>query len=232
VAFGLAGSGCTIVTSDAPLDGGFFDGASNDDSATPPPNGCNECLFQQCAGSWSVCQNDPECLLIYACATKPGCDQSCVNNCFCGHPTGQTTYVALAACDSYYTCNACSAQCAPPSASCATPGVIARDICGAPPPADAGSTDATTPPPQDAAALPPTDAAGVQDCTACTNSKCQGEKAACATGSECDLYAQCLAGCQDTACFNDCATAHESGKTASEALQSCTLNNCKSQCDL
>jgi hypothetical protein len=237
VAVGLAGSGCTVVTNDEPLDGGFFDGnSSTPDETGAPTNACNECLFQQCAGSWAVCQNNQECLLIYACATKPGCDQQCINDCFCSHGAGQNTYVALAACDSYYTCNTCSSQCAPPTSACATPGVIARDICGTPPPPedsgtlDASASDASTP--EQDAAPPPTDAATVQDCTGCTNSKCSDEKAACGPNSECDQYAQCLAGCQDVACFNDCGTAHATGKAASQALENCTLTNCKAECGL
>jgi hypothetical protein len=232
----LTGLGCTVVTSDQPLDGGLFDGHIDTDTGAPA-NACNECLFQQCAGAWAVCQNNSECLLTYACATKPGCDQACINDCFCGHRNGQSAYVALAACDSYYTCKVCTSQCAPPANACTTPGVIARDICGTPPPEDSGTTedagtaDAAPPPPQDAAPAP-TDATTVTDCTGCTNAKCKDDVAACGSGSECDQYAQCLAGCQDTACFNDCGTAHETGKAASQALENCTVTNCKNECGL
>jgi hypothetical protein len=230
---GVLGTGCTIVSSDEPLDGGFYDGNVE---AAVPTTACNECLFQQCSGAWAVCQNQSECLLIYACATKQGCDQSCINACFCAHPTGQNSYVALAACDSYYSCGGCNAQCKPAAAACTAPGVIARDLCGAPPPVDAGASDAgagdaSTPPPVDAA-LPPTDAAAVQDCAQCTSLSCKDQKDACATGSECDAYAQCLAVCQDAPCFDACAQAHATGKTASQALENCTLTNCKSQCGL
>lgn len=230
----VGSQGCTITTSDAPLDGGFFDGAAED---APADNPCNVCLFQQCSGSWAVCQNESECFAIYTCATAPGCaaDQNCVNNCFCSHPTGQNAYVALAACDSYYTCGTCSSQCAPPAASCTAPGVIARDICGTTPPVDSGTPDTGTgvdaAPPVDAG-LPPTDATTVTDCTSCTNGKCGNEKSACAPQSECEAYTLCLASCQDSACFDDCATAHPTGKTASQALETCTVQNCKDACGL
>src|SRR5215470_6852972 len=77
---GLVATGCTITTTGEPFDAGSYDGNGG---SQPPAAACNECLFQECAGAWSVCQNDSECLQIYACATRPGCDQKCVNDCFC-----------------------------------------------------------------------------------------------------------------------------------------------------
>ena len=242
--------GCTVTTG-SPLDGGDFDGSittplppENDSggTTTPPTGGCNECLFQQCSGSWTVCQNDPECLAIYTCATTtPSCDQNCINNCFCQHPTGQTKYVALAACDSYYACKSCQSQCPTLStaAACTNPGVIQVDVCGTtPPPNDAG-TGVDAAPPEDAGTLvdsatppPPTDAATVQDCTTCTSTSCSNEKAACGQGTECEAYTLCLAACQDAACFAKCGTDHASGQAASQALENCTLSNCKAACGL
>jgi hypothetical protein len=233
----LTSQGCTIVTSDAPLDGGDFDGDFNNDSGGA--TGCNECLFDQCAGNWTVCQNNTECRAIYTCATAPNIDQAGVNACFCAHPAGQNAYVALAACDSVYSCGSCKSACNTAASSCTSPGVIVRDLCGSSPPPDAGTgadtgvvTDDAAPPPPNDASLPPTDAAVVQDCTSCTASKCSTEKAACASGSECETYTLCLAACQDAACFTKCATDHADGKTASEKLETCTLNSCKDECGL
>ncbi len=224
-----ASGGCTIVTSDTPLDGGSFDGntSSNTDSGTTPATGCNECLFQQCAASWSVCQNQTECLAIYTCATKPGCDQQCVTACFHAHPCGQKAYAALSNCDSFYSCSTCNAQCKPAANACPATTVSAQDTCTVP--ADAGATDAT--PPEDSA-VPPTDGGSVSDCTSCTSSKCGAEKSACGPSSECESYTLCLAACQDSACFDKCATDHPTGKTASQALETCTTSNCQEACGL
>jgi hypothetical protein len=236
----LTAQGCTVVVSDGPVDdGGIFEG-----DATPGPNGtaCNECLFQQCSGNWAVCQNQSECFAIYTCALACNGSQTCINGCFCGHPTGQNAYVALAACDSFYSCNAsCNTQCTPAAASCTSPGVIARDVCGAAPP-DSGTGDTDSGVASDAdtdtgvveidAALPPTDAAVVQDCTGCISGKCSAEKDACAPNSECEGYTLCLAACNDATCISGCETAHPTGKTASQALESCTVANCKDACGL
>jgi len=232
----IASQGCTIVVSDGPLDGGTFDG---DIDAAPGPvdNACNECLFQQCSGNWAVCQNQAECSTIYSCAiTCKAGDQACVNACFCNHPAGQNAYVALAACDSYFSCGTCSTQCTPAAASCTAPGVIVRDICGgtvvdAGPAPDATPPDDASPPPADAA-LPPTDAAVVQDCTSCVNGKCSSERQQCAPKSECEGFTLCVAPCTDAACVNDCDAAHPTGKTASQALDACTTTNCKDACGL
>jgi hypothetical protein len=115
--------------------------------------------------------------------------------------------------------------------------VIRRDLCGAPPAQDGGGApdatgvDAATPPPEDGGSAA-TDATTVEDCATCTNGKCSSEKSACAQGSECDAYAQCLAACTDTACFDKCGTGHATGKAASQALETCTITNCKVACGL
>ena len=226
----MTAQGCTVVVSDSPLDGGIFD---NGDAA-PTGNACNECLFQQCSGNWAVCQNQTECFAIYTCAIACSGSQTCINACFCGHPDGQNAYVGLAACDSVYSCGSCNTQCTPAAASCTSPGVIARDLCGATvdagPTPDAGTPDASTEIPD--AALPPTDAAVVLDCTGCISGKCSAEKNACAPQSECEAFTLCLAACSDAACISGCETAHPTGKTASQALDTCTTTNCKDACGL
>ncbi len=232
----LGAQGCTVVLSDAPLDGGDFDG--NFDAATGA-TACNECLFQQCSGNWAVCQNQSECFAIYSCAIGCGTSgggQACINSCFCSHPSGQNAYVALAACDSVYSCGGCNAKCSPAASSCTAPGVIVRDVCGAT--SDAGSTEDAAAADADTdaavvvtdAGVPPTDAAVVQDCTGCIGGKCSAEKSGCGPASECEAYTLCLAACNDSACIAACESAHPTGKTASQALEACTVTNCKDAC--
>src|SRR5262249_34922842 len=96
--------------------------------------------------------------------------------------------------------------------------------------ADASGADAAAPPEDGGVAA--TDAATVEDCATCTNGRCSSEKSACAQGSECDAYAQCLAACTDLACFDKCGTDHASGKVASQAPETCTITNCKAACGL
>ncbi len=229
----LTAQGCTIVVSDAPLDGGTFNG-NVDAQPGPVDNACNECLFQQCAGSWAVCQNQSNCFGIYTCALACNGSQTCINACFCSRPAGQNAYVALAACDSFYACGTCNTQCKPASSSCTAPGVILRDVCGSAPDAGAvdGSADTGTPSDAGPVVLPPTDAAVVQDCTGCISGKCSPEKDACGPKSECEAYTLCLAACNDAPCINACAAGHPTGKTASQALETCTVTNCKDACGL
>ncbi len=227
--------GCTVVVSDGPLDGGAFTGFD----ATPGPsdNPCNACLFQQCSGSWAVCENSSECLAIYTCALRCNGDVACIDGCFCAHPSAQNAYVALAACDSYYACGTCQTACKTPASSCTAPGVIARDLCGAPPPpVDSGAGDAGTSvdaaPPADAGASVATDAAAVVTCGSCVDGRCSSEKQACAPRSECEGYMLCIGFCNDRQCIADCAAAHPTGQAASQALQTCTTTNCKDACGL
>src|SRR5437016_457484 len=85
----IAGAeGCTVSTD--VNDGGFQGTDANTpdsgtdsgtdsaaDTSTPPVNACNECLFGQCSGQWTVCMNNADCQAIYACATAPGCSGNC-----------------------------------------------------------------------------------------------------------------------------------------------------------
>jgi hypothetical protein len=220
LAMTIASQGCTVLTSDGVLDGGGFtgnDAAPLDGQA--PYSSCNECLFQGCVGQWAVCQNNAECMAIYICSTAPSCaaNGACVDACFAAHPTGQSAYYSLASCDQYGQCGTCAATCGGAPASCPVT-----------PPADAGT------PPPDAepldAGTPPVDAGAVQSCTDCTTSQCGAEKSACATGSSCDLYTQCLAACADVPCIDTCGTNNPDGKAASGALGSCVTTKCASAC--
>lgn len=220
--------GCTFVTSDEPLDGGTFDGNPSppigSPDGAPQTNACNECLFQGCTGQWAVCQQSGECRAIYQCATQPACanDQSCVDQCYAAHPQGQSAYYALALCNRDRACSSCSAECSPQSGVCApatqpdagTPDTGTTVDAGAP---DTGTT---------------TDAGPVEDCAACTQSKCGTEKAACAPSTDCDAYSLCLAACTDATCVDKCDADHPQGKAASSALSTCMVNQCSTNCGL
>src|SRR5258708_6841699 len=97
--------GCTVITTSGPLDGGPV----IDTDAATTSRACNECLFQQCTGVWTVCESSPQCFAIYTCSTADGAD---VNKCFADHPTGQDAYNALSSCDEYnLTAPACASAC-------------------------------------------------------------------------------------------------------------------------
>lgn len=189
------------------------DGGGNDSSTDSGPkadggdggggNACYECLGNQCTGQWGACASNADCLTIYTCATKTGCDQNCVNDCFNASPGGQNAYLALSGCDTAAECGVCQATCMTPSSTCA--------------PADGGMPD---------------DASAVMDCTTCTSTSCASEKSACAMGTMCYDYTQCLAVCKDAACIDACGLANMAGKTASEALGACVSMNCAMQCGL
>ena len=204
----LATEGCTVTTGNGPID---FDSGRADSLAPPPPGNaaCNGCLFQQCGGQWAVCQQSDECMAIYQCAIKTGCDGTCVRGCYDAHPTGQKGYTALYTCDGAGTACECSSQC------------NATRTCTAP--VDAGSTETST---ADSGTPP------ANDCSACTATNCADQKASCAQGTECDAYSQCLNACTDAACVTTCASSHASGKTASEDLGACTIQKCSTACGL
>jgi hypothetical protein len=193
--------------------------AGND--VTPPPQTCNECLFQQCSGQYTVCQGDPNCQAIYQCATG---NPSMATQCYCATPAGEAKYLALASCDSDNQCTACQAQCAAGNPMC-PPGTIPPDICST---SDAGMPDAAGPD-----APPPP-----MDCTTCVDTMCATQKAQCAANSpapdngDCDKYTQCLAACTDTACSMACDTAHGQGKSDAQALAMCTTTSCAGPCGL
>jgi hypothetical protein len=239
--------GCTITTSDKPLDDAGFPTGDDDGSTgtTPTANDCNECLFAQCGGQWSVCQNNADCRNIYQCATTPGGMGECSTStcCFCGAPNGQKSYQALSTCDSFEMCNpaSCADKCKANKPVCPAAAFPSAEELGCPnttqtdsgaPPDDSGAAadtstapDTSTPPQQDAGVV-------AQDCNSCVASQCASQQQACASGSDCDKYSQCVAACQNAQCVTDCGTTTPAGQTASAALATCTSANCASQCGL
>lgn len=201
--------GCVVTITDGGDSSTDFDqyvppGDSGSDA--PVVNQCNACSYQQCSGQFAACQSQNDCASIYQCATKPNCDQNCVNSCYQSFPNGQAAYLALASCNKVAGCGVCSSQCQYPPASCQFPDG------GADSGVDSGPT--------------------VLSCTDCTSTKCSSEKTACGTGSDCDAYSQCLAICTDIPCVDACGLAHPSGKDASNALGNCTQSKCKTECGL
>ena len=187
-----------------------WDTGRRDTSTTPTPTpvgnvACNSCLFQGCSGQHAVCQGNSECLAIYQCATKAGCDQACVNTCFDSHPAGQAQYTALYTCDQQRACESCSSECGVPACAPITP---------------------VTP---DGGVVEP-DASGPLDCSTCTATRCANEQAACGPSSDCDQYSGCVIACGDAACTAACASNHPTGKAASEALALCSGTQCKAEC--
>ncbi len=203
--------GCVVTITDTTDGSTTFDqfvptDSGKDGAVDSGVNQCNACSYQQCSGQFAACQSQNDCASIYQCATKPNCDQTCVNNCYASFPNGQANYLALASCNKVAGCGVCSSQCNYPPQSCVFPDA------GVDSGTDAGST--------------------VQTCTQCTSSKCSAEKTACGTGSDCDAYSQCLAICTDIPCVDACGLAHPTGKAASNDLGNCTQTKCKTECGL
>ncbi|WP_394849463.1 hypothetical protein LZC95_18705 [Pendulispora brunnea] len=214
--------GCTVTTSNDPIDGGDWEPWDGRDAG----NGnfratCEGCAFDWCRQQWAVCQDDTNCHNIYTCSLA--CDKfndptqynQCTQSCYDQYPAGKTNYRNLAVCNQYYSCaNTCKSLCNDTA-----------DYCNAPAPTvDAG----TTPPP------PP----APQTCFDCTTANCRTEKTRCSPGSECEAYSACTNACASATvtdpfqCVDDCGLARPQGKNDSEALSSCTTNRCRTECGL
>jgi hypothetical protein len=188
-----------------------LDDGSFIDTGSTPTDPCNSCLYTQCVGAYSNCVTSSSCLGIYQCATAPACAAdggSCVQECFdAGDATGQALYLALGDCDQ--------------SAYCPNPGAACASVCN--PAASTCAEDAGT------AADAGTDAAG-SSCNDCQAALCSSQLSACAAGSQCAQYNQCVLGCGDTSCATACQSAYAAGYEAATQLGSCTLTSCP-QCD-
>jgi len=226
---GLVGSSaCTVTTGGPAGTGNGFDDTPQSPNTQPSNPSCNECLFQACSGSWTVCQGSSECMAIYQCAIQPNCasDGQCVRSCYDAHASGQNAYTALYTCDQAFACGGCSSECAPSQQSCSgvTPAYAPT------PTADAGTTvpdsGTTTVPDSGTTQTTPT------DCNGCTDAKCATQKAGCAAGSDCDAYSQCVSACTDAACVTNCESSHQDGKNASDQLATCTTSQCATECGL
>jgi hypothetical protein len=225
----VAAQGCTVLVNDTPPD-----------DASTGVSSCSECQYQTCIGQWAVCGQSAECMAIYTCATAPGCDQNCIDQCYRSHAQGQASYYALASCDlaaSQSTqcttfCNASAdggSEASGDDSSADAPVESGDDGGDAAPPDDSGpeaGDDASTPP--DAGS----DGGNVQTCTDCASQNCAAEKAACAPGSACDRYTGCIAGCTTSACVTQCGTDNPDGMTASGKLGDCVSAHCSRECGL
>jgi len=201
----LAAQGCTVTTSNSPIDGGDF--------LPPLPNSCNDCLYQQCNGQYAACAQNADCYAIYTCSIQCDVSQSgtCVQNCFDQRPAGQATYLSLGNCDNYVGCagGTCFSSCTATPLACNTDD-------------DAGTGG-------------PPDATVTLSCDQCTSTSCSAFKATCTTqNSECDLYSQCSLSCASQAdvadCANACASAHQQGQSDYVAYGNCTTTSCHTEC--
>ncbi len=224
---GVGSQACTVTVNDGTFDGGGFDFPDT----SPPPaatDACSRCLYTQCSGLHAYCESNAECLAIYNCAVQPGAD---VNVCFNQHPTGKAAYYAFALCDQRNACTSCGATCegnaAKPSANvCARDYPVTTTPDSGTPEADAGTTtpDAGTTTPQPTA------------CDTCLATNCAAQQAACGAGSDCAANHECIQGCVAGApdklseCFDACGSVHTEGKTAGDALGTCTSQQCSAQC--
>jgi hypothetical protein len=190
------------------------DGSPPVDTGSTPPDPCNSCLYGECVGAYSNCVTNSSCLGIYQCATSPACAAdggSCVQACFnAGDAAGQALYLALGDCDE-------TAQCPNPGAPCASVCNPSAETCAE----DAGTAG------EDAGSG--ADAAG-GSCNDCQAALCSADLNACAAGSQCAQYNQCVLGCSDTTCATACQSAYAAGYEAATQLGACTLTNCP-QCN-
>jgi hypothetical protein len=247
VGLGCAGAlgapGCTVTTSNADLDGGGFlfgDSApgTGDDGGGATSPACNTCTYAQCAGQYSVCSTNTECTNAYECALQCNAgDTACVGDCLTAHPDGEAAYRALAACDLQAECLSCVGRCPAPDCSSITPpsggdaGTVLPPADAGGGPSDAAPGDDGGPAPADAAAPPP-DAGSVTACDQCQQAQCASQSAACAPGSPCATYNQCVIACANQACIDQCGAANPSGKQAATALGQCTATSCAGPCGL
>jgi hypothetical protein len=240
----LAGQGCTATASictgsTCQFDGGYVpppnedsgsgngsdtgapseDASPGTDSASTAIDPCNACLYGQCVGQYSNCVSDTSCLTIYQCATSPACAQdggNCVQDCYnAGTAVAKKLYLALGDCDQAAECMTVT-----PSAACAATCNASAATCTV---YDAGpSEDSAVPDDAGAGA----DAAAPQSCNDCQAASCSMQLAACATGTACANYQQCLLGCATAACDTACATSNQAGASAASALGACTSMSC------
>ena len=162
--------------------------------------------------------------------------QGACNSCLVGQCGAQWSVCAQSAdCTAIYTC---ATACAAGDQTCVNncykakpagqPSYLALATCDIG--ASCGSCKATCSTPASACTTPPD--AGALDCGGCSSTKCAAEKQACASGSDCDDYTQCIAVCKDAPCVDACGLAHEVGKAASEAFGTCVSSKCKVDCGL
>jgi hypothetical protein len=214
--------GCTVTSSDN-LDGGFFggDGSSEQDSGLADFSVCANCLNPYCAGNFSVCTTNGDCISILRCALQ--CTTTaCVGACIQAHPNGESAYRSYATCDTVNECGACAAQCPTQKAAQTCPEVPDA----APPPVDdSGSPVDAGPSTVDSGTVGQVDA-----CVQCQKDSCSAQYQACASPtSDCGKFNACQLTCSDQASCDACNT-NTAGKDAATALGTCTTTQCKSVC--
>ncbi|MBL8613892.1 MAG: hypothetical protein JNL38_41515 [Myxococcales bacterium] len=230
--FALSPTGCTVLTNDAPLDAGVFEGGEGG-----PSKACPTCAVQQCTALYATCFDSASCVAIATSLRAPTCDETCDNAAFCAQPQAHVLYRELAACEDAAQCNACQLTCGRKPESCPNPKAApSPSICGGgvadasagDSASDAAATDAG---PADAAASDAGDAAtpAPETCASCVT-RCGDAKKACAIGSECDGYLQCAMACTDAACVSQCGVTFASGRQSAKDLARCVRITCGTVC--
>lgn len=233
----LAPAGCTVLSNDAPLDAGVYEGGEGGGSKA-----CPTCTVQQCTAFYATCFDSASCTAITTALHKGACDEGCQAAAYCGSPSAQAFYKELATCEDQAQCNSCQLTCGRKPESCPAAKLVpAASACGvdagatdasdaAVTPSDAGASDAASDAAaSDAAADATADAAPPETCAACVT-RCGDTKKACAIGSECDGYIQCAMACADATCVSQCGTTFPSGKQASQDLARCVRITCGATC--
>lgn len=236
-------AGCTVLTNDAlPDDAGPESGV---DGSAPS---CGLCLEVECSGPWSVCLLDGTCQAMHACATAPGCGDTCKSSCVCegppdggapdGGPAALRAYLAFSTCNDARACGPCASQC-PGACADSGAGVICRPLdAGADASTDSGDAGAGTDAGDagtgiDASAEASTDGgASVDGCASCVANACGTALAGCRAGTECAAFLTCAYACATTACTDECGRRFQAGKQGAADLSSCTLASCLGACGL
>ena len=69
-------------------------------------------------------------------------------------------------------------------------------------------------------------------CDACMNAKCYSECYECAHSTDCNEFINCVSGCSDQACRENCATSHSAGAQLMIAVSStCMGQYCTDACN-
>jgi hypothetical protein len=240
----IASQGCTATVAAGNGSGDDTGDDTGGDSGTPitqedsgsVPNACNECLYGQCAGLYSICVGDTGCLAIYECATAASCvadtTGACVTACINAQSaSSQALYDNLGICDFEAECNggSCGGTCNPTADYCSPTVTDDGGTDANPSSDDAGADSASTVDSgaSDDAGQSTVDSAAPLTCDQCQKSACATQLTACSTsGSACFTYNQCVLGCASAQCVSICGTNNPSGLAAAQALGTCTTTNC------
>jgi hypothetical protein len=188
---------------------------------------CNTCsgAAQQsggaCSSQVSACQADSSCKTLASCLQGCNGDATCASNC-----NGQATPSSQNLLNNVLSCvcnTACTTQCASQCGGGGTTGSSTGGSTGGNTGGSTGGTGGTT--------------GGMSACDTCQNNvlntggACEAPYNACGGDMACVTLANCLGGCSDMTCEQNCVTA--AGQTALNeynAIGDCICNSCASEC--